>query len=169
MQGKRLAGPRKGGAMRKKLALIVAGVLVAGGGTVASLVGSSASAATTLKVVEHAVTDTAIDIGKPGDSRGDQLTFSNKVYDAADNSVVGSDQGWCVRIAPKKGSWECVWTTFLAGGQITVETPFYDTKDSVGVVTGGTGTYSGASGSLDLHCFVGSDDVARCDFTFNLN
>jgi hypothetical protein len=155
--------------MRKKLALIVAGVLVAGGGTVASLVGSSASAATTLKVVEHAVTDTVIDIGKHGDSRGDQLTFSNKVYDTADTSVVGSDQGWCVRIAPKKGSWECVWTTFLAGGQITVETPFYDTKDSVGVVTGGTGTYSGASGSLDLHCFVGSDDVGRCDFTFNLN
>ena len=136
--------------MQKKLALIVAGVLVAGGGTVASFVGSSASAATTLKVVEHAVTDHVIDIGKPGDSRGDQLTFRNQVYDATDTTVVGSDQGWCVRIAPKKGAWECVYTTFLTGGQITVETPFSDAADSVGVVTGGTGTYSGASGSLDL-------------------
>ncbi|TMK29834.1 MAG: Allene oxide cyclase, partial [Actinobacteria bacterium] len=75
--------------MRKKLALIVAGVLVAGGGTVASLIGSSASAATTLKVVEHSVTDTVIDIGKPGDSRGDQLTFRNQVYDATDTTVAG--------------------------------------------------------------------------------
>jgi allene oxide cyclase len=155
--------------MRKKLALIVAGVLVAGGGTVASLVASSsASAATTLKVVEHAVTDHVVDIGKPGDSRGDQLTFGNQVYDATDTTVAGSDQGWCVRIAPKKGSWECVYTTFLTGGQITVETPFYDAKDSTGVVTGGAGTYAGAKGSLDLHCYVGTDDVARCDFTFNL-
>jgi hypothetical protein len=156
--------------MRKKLALIVAGVLVAGGGTVASLVASSsASAASTVKVIEHAVTDKVIDIGKAGDSAGDQLTFHNQIYNAADAAVVGSDQGWCVRIAPKKGSWECVYTTFLQGGQITVETPFYDTADSVGVVTGGTGAYSGASGSLDLHCYVGTDDVARCDFTFNLN
>ncbi len=153
--------------MRRKLALIAAGVLVAGGGTIASLT-SSASAATTVKVIEHTVTDKVIDIGKTGDSPGDQLTFHNRVYDQTDATVVGKDQGWCVRISPKNGSWECVYTTFLEGGQITVETPFYDTADSVGVVTGGTGTYVGASGSLDLHCYVGDDDVARCAFTFNL-
>jgi allene oxide cyclase len=153
--------------MRKKLALIIAGLLVAGGGAVASFT-SPASAATTLKVIEHAVTDRVIDIGKKGDSIGDQLTFHNKIYDEADASVVGTDQGWCVRISPKKGSWECVYTTFLEGGQITVETPFYDTKDSVGTVTGGTDTYAGAKGSLDLHCYVGDDDIARCAFTLNL-
>lgn len=150
--------------MRKKLALVVAGLLVAGGGAIASFVASpSAAAATTLTVIEHAVTDTVIDVGKTGDSPGDLLTFHNKIYDQADATVVGSDQGSCIRISPKKGSWECVYTTFLEGGSITVETPFYDTKDSVGAVTGGTGTYSGASGTIDLSC-----TGAECTFTFDL-
>jgi allene oxide cyclase len=36
-------------------------------------------------------------------------------------------------------SWECIWTTLLPRGQITVEGPFYDTRDSVLAITGGTG------------------------------
>ncbi|HKZ76104.1 MAG TPA: allene oxide cyclase family protein [Actinomycetota bacterium] len=155
--------------MRRKLALIVAMVLV-GASIIAVLVASSsAQPVTTIKVIEHAVTDKVIDVGKTGDSPGDLLTFHNKVYDDADANVVGRDQGSCVRISPKQGTWECVYTTLLEGGSITVETPFYDTADSVGAITGGTGTYAGAGGSIDLHCYVGDDDVARCDFTFNLN
>jgi allene oxide cyclase len=139
-------------------------LLVAGGGVIASFVASpAASAATTLTVVEHAVTDTVIDVGKAGDSTGDLLTFHNKIYDEADAAIVGSDQGSCIRISPKKGSWECLYTTFLEGGSITVETPFYDAKASVGAVTGGTGTYSGASGTIDLSC-----TGAECTFVFNL-
>jgi allene oxide cyclase len=150
--------------MRKKLALVAAGLLVAGGGVIASFVASpAASAATTLTVVEHAVTDTVVDVGKAGDSTGDLLTFHNKIYDEADAAIVGSDQGSCIRISPKKGSWECLYTTFLEGGSITVETPFYDAKASVGAVTGGTGTYSGASGTIDLSC-----TGAECTFVFNL-
>jgi allene oxide cyclase len=143
--------------MRKKLALVAAGLLVAGGGVIASLVASpAASAATTLTVV---------DVGKAGDSTGDLLTFHNKIYDEADAAFVGSDQGSCIRISPKRGSWECLYTTFLEGGtsSITVETPFYDTKASVGAVTGGTGTYSGASGTIDLSC-----TATECTFVFNL-
>jgi hypothetical protein len=150
----------------KRFAVIAAVSIVAAGSAIANF--GAASAATTLKVVEHAVTDRVADVGRPGDSHGDLLTFHNKVYDESDTTVVGTDQGSCVRISPKKGSWECVFTTFLEGGQITVETPFYDAADSVGVVTGGTGTYAGATGSMDLHCYVGDDDVVRCDFTFNL-
>jgi allene oxide cyclase len=150
--------------MRRKFALVVAGVMVAGGGAIVSFVASlPATAATTLTVIEHAVTDKVTDVGKPGDSPGDLLTFHNKVYDEADADVVGSDQGSCIRISPKKGSWECVYTTILEGGSITVETPFYDAAASVGAVTGGTGTYSGASGSLDLSC-----SGAECTFVFNL-
>ena len=157
--------------MRKKLALVAAGLLVAGGGVIASLVASpAASAATTLTVVEHAVTDHVTDIGKAGLSPGDLLTFHNKVYDEADATVVGSDQGSCIRItkflSSMKGSWECQWTTFLESGasSITVETPFYDTGLGVGAITGGTGSYVGASGSLDLSC-----SETECTFTFNLS
>jgi hypothetical protein len=48
-------------------------------------------------------------------------------------------------------SWECFWTLRLEDGQITVEGPFYDTGDSVMAVTGGTGKYAGAKGSMKLH------------------
>ncbi len=150
--------------MRQKLVLIVAGLLVAGAAT---LVATSASAATTISVVEHATTDKVADVGKKGDSPGDLLTFHNKIYDEADATVVGKDQGSCIRISPNQGSWECVYTTFLEGGSITVETPFYDSVDSVGAITGGTGAYASAGGSLDLHCFVDAGTV-KCDFVFNL-
>ena len=31
---------------------------------------------------------------------------------------------------PKQGVWECLWTTFVNGGQITVQGPFYDTRNT---------------------------------------
>jgi Allene oxide cyclase len=118
-------------------------------------------------VVEHATTDKVAEVGKKGDSPGDLLTFHNKVYDGTDTTVVGNDQGFCTRISPNQGSWECIYTTFLNDGSITVETPFYDAKDSVGAITGGTGAYASASGTIDLHCFV-DGDIGKCDFVFNI-
>ena len=58
---------------------------------------------------------------------GDLLVFANKVYDAANKTQVGSDQGYCVRTVVGK-SWECFWTLILKAGQITVEGPFMDTR-----------------------------------------
>jgi hypothetical protein len=55
-----------------------------------------------------------------------------------------------VRVVVGK-SWECFWTLILAGGEITVEGPFYDTGDSTLVITGGTGQYVGAKGAMKLH------------------
>jgi allene oxide cyclase len=148
----------------RKLVLVMAGLLATGAAT---LVVSSASAATTISVVEHATTDKVIDAGKQGDSPGDMLTFHNKVYDQADTTVVGKDQGYCVRISPNQGSWECVYTTFLEGGSITVDTPFYDAADSVGAITGGSGAYASASGSIDLHCFP-EGGITKCEFVFKI-
>ena len=103
-----------------------------------------------LQVVERAMTDTTIDLGAKGDSVGDLLTFANPIYDAANKTKLGSDQGYCVRGVVGK-SWECFWTLMLAEGEITVEGPFFDTGDSVMVVTGGTGKYAGAKGAMKLH------------------
>ena len=110
----------------------------------------AASAGERLQVVERALTDTTIDLGAKGDSVGDLLTFANPIYDAANKTKLGSDQGYCVRVVVGK-SWECFWTLMLAEGQITVEGPFFDTGDSVMVVTGGTGKYAGAKGDMKLH------------------
>ena len=127
----------------KKLIQIAAAVL-------AVLTAIPTLAAQRLQLIEHADTDATLDLGAKGDSAGDLLTFANPVFDAANKTRVGSDQGYCVRVIAGK-SWECFWTLRLQDGQITVEGPFYDTGDSVMAVTGGTGKYAGAKGAMKLH------------------
>ena len=108
--------------------------------------------------------DTVIDTGKAGDTTGDLLTFHNPVFDAADATRAGRDQGQCIRIVAG-ASWECTWTTFLPGGHITVEGPFFDTRDSVVAVTGGTGIYRNARGAMLLESRAGG---TKFDFVFRL-
>jgi len=103
-----------------------------------------------LKLVERAASDTVTDLGEKNDSAGDLLTFANDIYDANNEKTIGTDNGWCVRTVVGK-SWECFWTIFLEGGQITVEGPFLDAGDSVLAVTGGTGKYAGVRGDMALH------------------
>jgi hypothetical protein len=114
-------------------------------------------------VIEHATTDAISNQGGgAGDAAGNILTFSNDVFDEGNSTKVGSDQGYCVRLSE---SWECNWTTFLAEGQITVEGPFYDTRDSVLAVTGGTGGYANVRGSMELKSRSGGTEF---DFIFHL-
>ena len=124
----------------------VAAVLAAS----AVLTAATATAAERIQVVERPAGETTVDLGAKGDSVGDLLVFANKVYDAANKSAVGSDQGYCVRTVVGK-SWECLWTLTLKAGQITIEGPFMDEGDSLFAVTGGTGKYAGAKGSMKLH------------------
>jgi len=145
-------------------------VIVAVAGLVTLVVGSVAFASSRgdghrLNVIEHAVTDTVIDVGAPGDSTGDLLTFHNELFNASDTTVVGTDQGECVRIDPAAGTWECRWTNVLRGGQITVEGPFFDAQDSVLAVTGGTGRYRNVRGEMELTSLVGGTEF---EFSFRL-
>ena len=121
--------------------IVAAALLVAAGPALAKEV---------ITVVEHADTDAVVDIGAKDDSVGDVLTFANPVFDAANKTQLGTDQGYCIRTVVGK-AWECVWTLSLKDGQITVEGPFLDAGDSVMAVTGGTGKYSGARGQMKLH------------------
>jgi allene oxide cyclase len=125
------------------------------------------SAAHTITVVEHAVTDTeqrAVGGGK--DEPGDPLTFTNPVFNAANRSRVGHDEGFCMRLNVHSGAWECLWTTFLAHGQITVQGPYYDTHNSVLSITGGTGAYRDARGQMKL---VSRDGGKEYDFIFQIS
>jgi len=116
-------------------------------------------------VVEHGTTDSISNQGGgAGDAAGNILTFSNDVFDQSNSTKVGSDQGYCVRIVVGE-SWECNWTTFLAGGQVTVEGPFYDTRDSVLAITGGTEAYANVRGSMELKSRSGGTEY---DFIFHL-
>jgi hypothetical protein len=120
------------------------------------------AAGKTVHVVEHAITDT--EIGK--DAKGAILTFNNPVFDTADKTQVGHDEGFCVRLQVKLGIWECLWTTFLKGGQITVQGPYYDTHNSELSITGGTGAYRNARGQMDLKSRNGGKEY---DFIFHLS
>jgi hypothetical protein len=142
------------------LALACAAWLIAGCG--------GGSDTTTIKVIEHAETDTVRHIGPPQeeDSAGDVLAFANPVFDEANKKQVGTDNGQCVRTAPGK-AWECIWTITLSGGQMTVEGPFYDGgKDSQLAITGGTGEYEEASGEMTLH--ARNPEETEYDFTYEV-
>lgn len=113
-----------------------------------------------IRVVERALTDTVTDTGGAGDTAGDLLTFANPIY--RNGNQIGRDQGDCVRIDPAAGKWECRWITYVGGGGITVEGPFYDTRDSTMAITGGTGRFQNARGVMTLHAL----SATRFEFTF---
>jgi hypothetical protein len=124
-----------------------------------------ARAQETFTVIEHATTNTVVDLGDEGDSIGDTLTWGNELYDDQNANVVGSSSGTCWRTHPGK-TWECTWTNSLEDGSIVVQGPFNDTGDSTLAITGGTGKYNGASGEMTLHARDGGTEY---EFTFNLN
>src|SRR5436190_11027220 len=119
----------------------------------------------TVTVIEHATTDATTDTGAAGDSAGDVLTFANDVFDAADANKVGTDNGYCIRTVAGT-AYECNWTVFLPHGQITVEGPFYDAKDSTLAITGGTGRYRHVRGTMDLQSLEGG---TKYQFVFHPN
>ena len=144
----------------------VAAVATPGSAHMTRAVRSAHSAsAMTIHVVEHAITDTEAPGVKGKDVKGNILTFNNPVYNSVNKVKVGHDEGFCTRVAPKRGIWECLWTTFLKGGQITVQGPYYDTRNSLLSITGGTGAYEGARGEMGL---LSRDGGKEYDFVFQL-
>ncbi len=126
---------------------------------------AQAAAGRTIHVIEHAITDTEVPGVGGKDVKGNILTFNNPVYNTANKVKVGHDEGFCTRLQVKLGIWECLWTTFLKGGQITVQGPYYDTRNSVLSITGGTGAYDGARGQMTLLSRNGGKEY---DFIFHL-
>jgi allene oxide cyclase len=145
----------------------LAGAAVLGAApSVANATRAHRASGTTVHVIEHAVTDTVVPSGGGPDVTGNTLTFHNKVFNSLDKKQVGTDQGFCMRISPAQGSWECFWTTFLAQGQLTVEGPFYDKHNSRLAITGGTGGYRDARGEMSLISRHGGKEY---DFIFHID
>jgi allene oxide cyclase len=151
--------------MKRLLTLIVLAAAVALAVTLAA--GSTGAASSgggkRIAVFERATTDTLVDLPPAGDSLGDTLTFANEVFDARTGKKVGTDQGHCVRTVVGQ-AFECFWTTFLPRGQITVQGPFYDAADSTLAITGGTGAYRNARGTMELH----ARSATEFDFVFHV-
>ena len=122
-----------------------------------------------IHVVEHAVSDTVQQFHPGSDSVGDVLGFHNPVFNAADTKQIASDNGYCIHtVVTGRTEWECNFTTMLAAGNITVEGEFFDDgTDSTLAITGGTGKYAGAAGSMLLHA-TGNPVGTEFDFIFTL-
>jgi allene oxide cyclase len=129
--------------------------------------GGDDSETTKIELIEHAETDVVRHVGPKSeeDSAGDVLAFANPVFDAANQKQMGTDNGSCIRTAAGK-AWECIWTVTLSGGQITVEGPFFDGKDSTLAITGGTDEYAGAAGKMLLHSR--NPEETEYDFTYEV-
>ena len=129
--------------------------------------GGGGSSTTTLHLIEHADTDTLQHVGPANekDSIGDVLGFANPLYNSSNAKQVGTDNGMCMRTAVGK-AFECVWTATISGGQLTVEGPFFDSKDSELAITGGTGDYNEARGQMKLS--ARNDKGTEYDFTYEI-
>ena len=105
-----------------------------------------------LRVFERATGDLAyIDLGAPGPSIGDRLTFSSAIFDT-DGNRIGRDAAECVivRVDPAESPdrqqvVQCNISVQLPDGQITVQGLAQGT-DNYFAVTGGTGAYRAARG-----------------------
>jgi len=154
------------GRLRILPAAVIAGVAATALAAAPGYAHSARASGTTVHVIEHAITDTEIPTGGGKDVKGNILTFNNPVFNVANRKQVGHDEGFCTRIAPAQGIWECLWTTFLKGGQITVQGPYYDTRNSVLSITGGTGIYRDSRGQMKLLSRNGGKEY---DFIFQLS
>jgi allene oxide cyclase len=135
------------------IAIIVLAIVLAVGLSVASNADhvAYATTSTVIHVIEHYNNNVIIDLGPKGDSMGDLNPFSDPIYDANNKNQVGYESGSCIRTIVGK-LWECNWTVFLKGGQMSLEGPSYDnSNDSVVAVIGGTGVYTNVHGEMKAH------------------
>jgi hypothetical protein len=90
-----------------------------------------------------------VDTGPTGDSPGDMLVFTEKLFDAK-GVQIGSDAATCVRLFDVTSL--CTGTYRLQGGRLMVQllqpgpTGAYDQA-----ITGGTGRFAGARGTVAVN------------------
>lgn len=89
---------------------------------------------------------TFVDIGSPGDSVGDILTFNQPLLNE-DMKEIGTNSGSCVRTLIGH-SFQCQWTLTLDNGSIQVAGREHDQGTSTISIIGGTGKYTGISGEM---------------------
>jgi hypothetical protein len=116
-------------------------------------VGSSAKPKQKVKTIEaFAVVDSAfpVDVGAPGDSLGDTVVFTQKLYtDETKTTQIGTDEAFCVRTVVGVHQL-CTGIFYLRGGTITITGPEASGVHSL-AITGGTGRFLGARGEVVLN------------------
>jgi hypothetical protein len=147
--------------MRRTVGLVILTGAVLGVATLAS----AGERGGNLVVTEKIVKVTQLDLGEPGWSQGDRTVYRSDLLDENGN-LVGTGAGDCVVMAPKQegfGATNCVGYMNLASGQLAfsgfVENLAGEEESGTVAITGGTGDYAGARGTL--HFEETADDTFR--------
>jgi hypothetical protein len=139
--GKRLGAL---GAVIAVLALAVGIALPAAGLT------GNAAQDQTIRVTAVTTEQKLLDLGGPGFSLGNEIVFSQKLLQGANQ--VGHDGSVCTEVSVARQEAQCIATYSFPGGQITAQALviFGSTAPYDGSITGGTGKYEGAKGELHV-------------------
>jgi allene oxide cyclase len=143
---------------------LIASTLVLAAAALLVPVGSSAKPPKhKVKTIEaFAVVDSAFptDVGPAGESLGDTLVFTQKLYsDQTKSKQIGTDEAFCVRTVV--GAHQlCTGIFYLPGGSITITGPETSGVHSL-VITGGTGKYLGARGEVVLNSIDPISDLVK--------
>lgn len=135
-----------------------------GGLLLSLLIATPVLAHETLVVTERPDHETTLARAPGADSLGDLIIFHNSIFDAKNRTRIGRDQGYCIRIILGQ-SYQCTWTLMLKDGQINVQGPYDDKGNSTLTITGGSGKYIGARGSMELIPL----DAKHSAYTFRYN
>ena len=139
--GKRLGAL---GAVIAVVALAVGIALPAAGST------GNATQDQTIRVTAVTTEQKLLDLGGPGFSLGNEIVFSQKLLQGANQ--VGHDGSVCTEVSVARQEAQCIATYSFPGGQITAQALviFGSTAPYDGSITGGTGKYEGAKGELHV-------------------
>ncbi|WP_143735817.1 c-type cytochrome [Methyloprofundus sedimenti] len=143
---------------------LIACIILLGGTSMASVADSIKPK--TLVTIADAKTSPAItlDLGKPGDTIGDQWLFDQPLLDV-DRNKIGNNSGVCIRTKVGNSS-QCQWTLTLINGTIQVAGREFDQGSSAIGIVGGTGEYQHISG--ELISFKNSDGTYTQTLTYTL-
>lgn len=95
---------------------------------------------------------------------GDILTIRSSVFDAADQTRLGRTSELCIGTVKRPFTMQCSFTLLLKGGTLTVEAAINPTHTPwTAPVTGGTGEFAGARGTLHVAALRGRKE--RWTFT----
>ena len=105
-----------------------------------------------------------LDLGGTGFSLGNELVFSEKLLQGANQ--LGHAGAVCTEVSVARQEAQCITTYSFPGGQITAQALviFGSTAPYDGSITGGTGKYEGAKGELHVQSVSPTEGI----LTFHL-
>jgi hypothetical protein len=123
------------------------GAVLAGGASARS--SGAVSPATQIDTLETHKVQHVIDVGTPGFGIGDVITVVSRLTTHEGATKLGVLHEVCTVVRTKELSLQCTSTAEFAGGAISATGEFPPGgPDDFEVITGGTGTYEGASGHV---------------------